>query len=78
VQGNVRVGILMCIRLLHKFASKCIIVYLEVDEVVRRRTGGFKWLIVLESKEAFECTEKCGLHHYFVRDNVRTHGDKKQ
>jgi len=51
---------------------------LEVDEVVRRRTGKFEWLIVLESKESLECTGKRGLHHYFVRDNVRTHGDKKQ
>jgi hypothetical protein len=30
-----------------------LIAYLEVDEVVRRKTGGFKWLIVLESKERF-------------------------
>jgi hypothetical protein len=53
VQDNVRVRVIMCIGLQHKCVSKCIIAYLEVDEVVRRRTGGFKWLIILESKECF-------------------------
>jgi hypothetical protein len=33
--------------------QSALIAYLELDEVVRRRTGGFKWLIVLESKESF-------------------------
>lgn len=42
VQDNVRVRVIMCIGLLHKCASKYIIAYFEVDEVVIKRTGGFK------------------------------------